>query len=163
MSMDLNGLTNSADDGYDTHDTSDTHDTYDTSDAHDTSDTHDDNRDNREMTAYKCIRKIMKAGGSYELLADGNIKLHVPPTAECLISYVYTFCDDIKVALRVQLWQQPISDTDLLAGWKRAMAAGMLDAIKVRLYPDRDYMEIDYIQLDEHEEIFRIFYPENFE
>ena len=104
----------------------------------------------------------MEAGGSYELLADGNVKLNVPSTAERLMSYVNAFNDDIKVALRVQLWQQPISDTDLLAGWKRAMAAGMMDVIKVRVYPDKDYMEIDYIQLDEHEEIYKTFCPEDF-
>ena len=104
----------------------------------------------------------MAAGGSYELLANGNIKLNVPPTAERLIAYINAFYDDIKTALRVQLWQQPISDTDLLAGWKRAMAAGMMDVIKVRVYPDKDYMEIDCIQLAEHEELCKTFCPENF-
>jgi len=37
------------------------------------------------------------------------------------------------------------------------MAAGMMDVIKVRVYPDRDYMEIDHIQLAENEEIHNIF------
>jgi len=114
------------------------------------------------MTAYKCLRIVKEIGGSYELLADGKIKFHVPPTAEFLIAYIDAHYDDIKTALRVQLWQQRISDTDLLDGWKRAMDAGMLDPIKVRVYPNRDYMEIDYIQLAEHEELGRVFCPENF-
>ena len=63
----------------------------------------------------------------------------------------------------MQTWEQPISATDILDGWKRAMDAGVMDAIKVRVYPERDYMEIDYIQLAEHEEISRIFCPEDFD
>ena len=115
-----------------------------------------------DMTTYECLRKIKEAGGSYEFLADKKVKLRVPSTAAHLTTYVNAHYDDIKAALRVQTWEQPISATDLLDGWKRAMDAGILDAIKVRVYPDRDYMKIDHIQLAENEEICRIFCPENF-
>ena len=150
-------------DASDTCDGCDGCDTCDACDSCDTCDINSEINNQEDMTAYKCIRKIMEAGGSYELLVDGNIKLRVPSTAAHLIPYANAHYDDIKAALRVQLWQQHISDTDLFAGWKRAMAAGMMDVIKVRVYPDRDYLEIDYIQLAEHEEISKTFCPEDFE
>ena len=81
----------------------------------------------------------------------------MPPAAARLNKYVNAHYDEIKTALRVQTWEQPLSAADLLDGWKRAMDAGMMDVIKVRVYPDRDYLEIDHIQLAENEEICDIF------
>jgi hypothetical protein len=134
---------------------------YDNEKTSDINNEHGANQEN--MTVYECIRKIKEAGGSYELLADGKVKLRMTPTVARFIKYVNERHDDIKFALRVQTWYMRIDDTDELAGWKRAMDAGLMDPVKVRVYSSRNYMEIDYIALAEDEVLSRVFYPEDFD